>query len=570
MTYRPPQYPQQPPYGPGGQPWPQAYPGGSPPKKSRKGLWIGLSIGLVVVLAIVIGVVVMAANGKSDAPVAANQQVPQGPPDRDAQAITAALRQLDPCKLLDLESARARGVSQAVTFATGPHACTMATDPGWTTSYTSKIWVMVGTENSFGNRYLEKPVTLGGAKAYELRQDSGSSNRSCVLDIPVSHTRAISLHLDSDLVTDPKYGSCGIVERYGTAAIAKLANPDALSMDTSQRPMAAWDGCAMLTKLLGADAGKYRMIPDGSSDLFSGCRAIDDKDRQTQGSPALQAKYDRWMPGRTDNLTQVGGKDAIVTQQGDSCFVQWNQGPTGVNNVWLSNLVMKIEGRQGCAATQRTAEQAMQLVGQAPNDVTAKPQRPLLYGPDDNDTGSVGACVDFANGESNSGCVPYTGGVKVPKTFEDAASASHINKAVQCEAFQDAVRAAFGDTLKPVTWGEHCFFVEPTHTLILTVDIDGADAPQPYGTGGVYRDRQVRQVGGKQSVTYWDKTKSAYDVYYSPYNDLGRNGNLHIEVEAKPPRGESGADAAITVPLDPAKAQLVEQVIAQVAQKYFA
>jgi hypothetical protein len=93
----------------------------------------------------------------------------------------------------------------------------------------------------------------------------------------------------------------------------------------------------------------------------------------------------------------------------------------------------------------------------------------------------------------------------------------------------------------------------------VTVNIDGADTPGNYGIGGPYfADRRVTQIGGKQAVTFWDTKKSQYDVYLSPYNDINRAGNLHIQVEARPPRGNLSSDAAITVPLDRGKAQVAE------------
>src|SRR5262249_52388990 len=157
----------------------------------------------------------------------------------------------------------------------------------------------------------------------------------------------------------------------------------------------------------------------------------------------------------------------------------------------------------------------------------------LLYSPGDNDTGKVGACVDL----SNSGCLPYGGGVTVPQSFETAAEASRANPAVQCEAFQKLVKIAYGPSLAPVTWGAHCMFVEPSHTLLGYVDIDGQNSPGEYGTGpGNWIDRQVKEIAGKQAVTFWTADHTEYDVYYSPYNDVTRKGNLHIHLQAGPPR----------------------------------
>ncbi len=42
----------------------------------------------------------------------------------------------------------------------------------------------------------------------------------------------------------------------------------------------------------------------------------------------------------------------------------------------------------------------------------------------------------------------------------------------------------------------------------------------------------------KSAVTFWDKDKQEFYIYLSPYNDLTRDGNLHIYVEAMQRRGD--------------------------------
>jgi hypothetical protein len=67
-------------------------------------------------------------------------------------------------------------------------------------------------------------------------------------------------------------------------------------------------------------------------------------------------------------------------------------------------------------------------------------------------------------------------------------------------------------------------------------------------------------------VSFWNSRKTDYDIYLSPSNDVNRQGMVHIEAQAFPPRGEFG----VTQPnVDVVKMRKVEQVVSQVAQGYF-
>ncbi|WP_433709423.1 hypothetical protein ACQP2U_23280 [Nocardia sp. CA-084685] len=543
------------------------------PRSPKKPKWPWISLGLVVLMVFGVAGVLLVTHANKNGTTSADQgqaSVETGPPDRDTQAVMAALRQLDACALLDLNIAKSRGLPDATLIPSGPHSCMMATDGQWQPSSPARLRLSVGTYDDFGLRYNEKPIIVGDMKAYEMRQDSGTSNRNCTVRLPISFTFAIALNVDSDLIKDPNYDACVPAEAYAAGVVTKLSDPDAHAVDAARQPFSAWDGCAFMTKLVGQGADSYRFVPNGAADPLSGCRALSkDPKAAIETGLSLETKYDKSAPGRSEKATQIGGKDATINQGRSTCDVSWNQGETGVTNVWFSSLVFTVRAKD-CNSAQQFATQAIHLAGQHPNDNISKPQRPLLYRPDENDTGSVGACVDFTNAGSNAGCAPYRGGVTVPKSFEAAANASRNNQGTQCEAFHDAVKAAYGDALAPVTWAAHCLFVEPTHTFVVMADIDGANRPDNYGKGGgTYSDRQVTQIGGKPAVTFWDAKKSSYDVYYSPYDDIGRAGNLHIKIEAYPARGDLSTNKPITAILDPAKAKLAEQVIAQMVQKYF-
>lgn len=54
-------------------------------------------------------------------------------------------------------------------------------------------------------------------------------------------------------------------------AVRKLRKPQSLKR-TSPLPIAAWDGCTMLKRVL-PEPDKYSYRPDGPTDPFSGCQA---------------------------------------------------------------------------------------------------------------------------------------------------------------------------------------------------------------------------------------------------------------------------------------------------------
>jgi hypothetical protein len=174
--------------------------------------------------------------------------------------------------------------------------------------------------------------------------------------------------------------------------------------------------------------------------------------------------------------------------------------------------------------------------------------------------------VDFGAIGGQRDCEPYRP-VPVPLGADSILAAALKDRNVTCAVFKDAVLAVYGPDLAPLGWGQHCFFVEPTHTFSITADLDSSYPPSDYGTDpSLYVERQITQFASKQSVSFWNSRKSEYDIYLSPSNDINHQGMVHIQAEAFPPRGELG----VTQPnVDMAKMRKVEQVVSQVAQHYF-
>ncbi|HET9143726.1 DUF3558 family protein, partial [Actinophytocola sp.] len=481
------------------------------------------------------------------------------PKDRDLQAVTVALRQLDACGVFDLDAAKTTTPGAAV-LPTGPHSCMLTPRADYSPA-DDGVRVAVGAEFSHLVAYGGAPVTIGGAKAYEYRQDG--AGKRCELYVPVSFTRALRYTYDAyDNTTD----TCRVLHDVAQASVAKLRAPEAITVNPAQRPYAAWDGCYFLATLLDQDAKNYTYKPDGLYDPFSGC----DTTKKTDGgapsheyTPKLEIAYEQ-TPKAAAHPRPVGGKTADVDDFTGSCRLTWNQGESHTASQWYAALVIKLTTAT-CDTTAKLAEKAIALIDQAPDDADAAPQRPLLLAPDDPDTEAVGACRDFGPGQYD--CEPYHP-VDVPQGTEQILTAALTNRNVQCAVFADAVATLFGSTFAALTWGEHCFWVEPTHSLELRVNVDAENVPGDFGKRqDLWTDRQETQIAGKAAVTFWGIDKNDFDVYLSPFNDLSRPGNLHINIQALNTRGTIMDERA---KLDPAKAQAAIQAITQITQKYFA
>lgn len=500
------------------------------------------------------------------------------PVDRDMQAVTVAMRRLDACAVFDLDAAKPANPN-ATLLPIGPHACMLAP----TTNYNPAqdgVKVFVGAADNDLVRNTGAPVTIAGAKAYERRDYSSPNFKQCELDLPVSFSRAIQFSYRAS-ETD----TCQVLRQVAAAAVPRLQNPDALTVDPAKRPFAAWDGCFFLAQLLGAEAQNFTYEPDGVKDPFSGCRTRAKKPQgpqpkgestgapsaggtggasppQQPNEPELEVAYDK-VPTAPKQPRQVAGKVADITTYSSRCKLTWNQGDSQAGNQWHAALVISMTAAS-CDGAAQLAERAVALVDQQPSDADAAPQRPLLFKPEDNDSPEPGACVDW-NGDA--GCEPYHP-VPVPEGIEKILAAADRDQDVTCAVFHDAVKSLFGSTFNPVTWGEHCFFVEATHTLILRCNVDGQNPPSDYGRRtDLWTDRQEIQLAGKPAVTFWDKNRTDFDVYLSPFGDLTRDGNLHINVDTRLGRGDTSL-ASGRPKLDPAKAELARQVITQITQRY--
>ena len=431
---------------PHGRQWQGSQPGGywapppaGPPVRTRK-RWLWLLPLVVVIVAGAVAVPIVLSDGdEPTSEVAAEdeaspavempeEEMTPRPKDRDPEAVEAALRQLDPCKLHDLEVARQRGRTEAETIPEGQRECILTPGPDYDQMSNPGIHVRVGVKSDHLMRYGAIPATIGGAKTYESSEVSDLTS-SCRVVIPVSFERAIEL----EYRVYEKAELCPTVRLYAEGTVAKLKNPDAVSVADPQ-----------------------------------------------------------------------GGGVA--------------------------------------------------------------PQRPLLYGPNDNDTGAVGACVDFGATGGLADCEPYHD-VPLPTKLDEILAAAGDNRNVQCAVFKEAVERVFGTDFSPITWAAHCYFVDPTHVFDINVNVDPNNRPSDYGRGDLYAGREETEIAGMAAVTFWTSGRGEFEIYLSPHDDLGSSGNLHIRIGAQGGRGDEITDLDQTITAE--QAEQAREVMTQVVEEYF-
>ncbi|MEU3269969.1 DUF3558 family protein [Saccharomonospora sp. NPDC006951] len=506
------------------------------------------------------GTAFKAGEAPQDGGPAAEESGPGPAPDpRDAQAVDEALRQLDPCLLFDMDVAEKR-IGEPGTTATprGPHAC-MLTPAGEYEPGGEPLNVQVGAPVDHMTRYTGKPVDIGGVTGYELR-DYGESRNHCILTIPVSFSRGIEFDYsfaDSD--------TCPIVAEYATAAVKKLQDPDTLKLDQQSRPFSQWDGCTFLRTLLGDESEQYRFAPNRGYDPFASCETFPSDPSDYSQTPVLSVRYNTVGDSPLGDPTDIAGKTVFVYQQSSGCKATWAQTDSQTGNEHLKDLEFELEAGD-CDAASSLAEKAIGLVDQAPppNDNV---QRPLLYGPDERDTGEKGACEHFGAPNNREECAPYEDDVTVPQGKQAIIDASGEDNRVQCAVFRDAIREIYGEEFEPLTFGAHCIFVEETHSVAVTVNVSPAYPAGDYGTDeSLYTGRQETEFGGKQAVSFYDSGKTSYDIYLSPDNDVSAHGHVHIGVELLPERGVLAGERKS----DPEMLAKADEVMTKVVEQYFA
>ncbi|SHF90812.1 DUF3558 domain-containing protein [Streptoalloteichus hindustanus] len=469
------------------------------------------------------------------------------PVDRPAEAVLSALRQLDACALIDPAAATGAGFpNNARAVPTAPHSCEYAADGG------AKARVQVGRGFDHSGRYHAEPINLNGVKAYLYRGEKRNET-PCEISVPVSFT--LSINLEVRLGTGAGGDACAQVKALGAAATTKLGNPDSVTADPAKRTLVNWDGCT-LARIVTAQQPNLRRM--SSRDALDECQLVEDK-KQGGDDTKVEIRYDTDPLQGNQTIRQVGGRNAAITELSGSCWVRWAHGPSGSPEKLHPLTVVTIKGST-CDNTTRTAAEAMRALAGAP-PAAPPPQRPLTYRPDEQDDAAAGACVDYISAGSATGCRPHTG-ARVPSDKKDLIAAANADPNVACSAADETVRQVFGSAMRPVTYGAHCFWGEPTHAITVRVTITGDWAPDQFGQDPkLYANRQKKTFGGAPGVS-WNAGKGAYEIYLSTTGDITKPGYLAGEVQVWPPRGAADATP------DPSKLPLLDQVMTKLAERY--
>ncbi|MFC4082863.1 hypothetical protein [Amycolatopsis samaneae] len=178
----------------------------------------------------------------------------------------------------------------------------------------------------------------------------------------------------------------------------------------------------------------------------------------------------------------------------------------------------------------------------------AKLPKNLVYSPDGQDTGAVGACADWLVPSRGEDCDPAVP-VPVPQEPDKILAAGATDSQVECAVFADAVARVFGPGLRPVATPGACYFVEPPHRVQIEVGaLAPADPPEMFGVDPAeWRERKVTSLHDMATVTFESQRGDEFSVYTSPHNDLASRAHLRLRVKAEPERGITLAGLVNTV-----------------------
>ncbi len=123
----------------------------------------------------------------------------------------------------------------------------------------------------------------------------------------------------------------------------------------------------------------------------------------------------------------------------------------------------------------------------------------LVYPPDGQDTGRVGACADMMSNGNGDDCDPADE-VPVPEGVDAILTAGARDPNVECAVFRMAIAKAFGKEFVPVATPGACYFLEPKHRIQIEV---GANAQGDHpGVSARIRDcGQTKRRSGSAAGT---------------------------------------------------------------------
>ncbi|GCD96910.1 hypothetical protein [Embleya hyalina] len=451
--------------------------------------------------------------------------------DHPVDAARAALRRLDACALIDRSVTASTGMADKLwQLPDSPHSCTVTDKP----LIGSRISVQAGYSLSRAQRYRAEPITAGRAKAYLDRAELPSR---CRVDLPVGRT--LSIRFTYELAHGTTGDACGSVKAFAEAGAGLLAGGGPAEGDPGKRPLVDREACTVMRGALAADAERFTIAENGIYALDS-CTATPKDTKVLRRGIDLEVKYTTDPMGGTNVVTRaVGTRQARVTTYSGACKLEWSQGASGLGGTLNGFTVVALKA-ESCDAAADLAARIVPLLDGAATPDGQEPARRLLYAPEESDSSAVGACVDFLADDSFP-CTPYDS-LPVPATIQGVLDGADDPR-MGCALAADAVREVLGDAYRAVLWGQSCFFVEPTHTSVLRVDVDARAMARAYGGDSKSSaDRREVDVAGKPAVTFRTgggngKPATGYSVYVALAGDVNTPGIVAGRLEALPARG---------------------------------
>ncbi|UPK75380.1 hypothetical protein MU582_01730 [Nocardioidaceae bacterium SCSIO 66511] len=484
------------------------------------------------------------------------------PKDRDEDAVHASLARLDPCALIDPAGASVKGFSKGSEVSVdGPHVCEVDSPRS------GEVRVVLGVELGAEDRYTRDLQTIGGAKAYVDNSDS----TFCRVALPVSFTHVIEFVGSGSAV-----GSDACTSTTGIAEVAATRLEQAESFEQPEGPSRA-SACAILGEAV--DLKKNREFRSGD-DFLAGmdkCGVWEAPDAEADGAglqfepvaPEQYLEIEYRTPPNDEFPRSFGTVRGRKLNGYDSggCVLAWNEwdGPKEAGEKLVARFQVSASK---CPAAKRLVSAVTKVVDDGPPEPDGT-QEPILYGPDEEDVGAPGGCVDLAEYET-ADCKAYADSevedIDLPSDGEDLVRAGAEDPQVGCAIALDAVREHFGDEMAPITavngtdlTGQPaymCGFTEPTHSRQVWIDL----VPEPMP------DEPGSQIDGHDAHDVTTASEGTRDLWITIGDDAETDGHVYAKAIVTPDRS-AGLDS--DAPVDEAPLDDLDDAMTDVMAKHF-
>ncbi|OLF04529.1 hypothetical protein BLA60_40270 [Actinophytocola xinjiangensis] len=431
---------------------------------------------------------VLAATGCTATPPPRHEQ--EKPPavalpaDRDPRAVLSALRRIDLCAVLD-RGATTAGIEGHTVRAVSPFAC----DLDFAEPRSFPVHLRVDPLPS-GSRVTLPSTVIGGARAYVF------SDGPCDVVLPVTFTVSIEI-MDTGR-------SCAEAQPLLAGVVSALGDPDRVTTEPR------WTACEVLSTAA---------VGHPSTDLgLDGCSDV-------PGKRGLWFDYPESFPRPKAQRGKAGDRSVWVsTDPSDStCDVSWkpDDGPLAI-----------IVRAATCDEALAMVAPVDRVLRQPPPE--ARPQRPLLYGPDEPDSPFAGACAYIDGLGSPEQCAPLTR-VPIPGAGQQLVDLAADDVQVACSLALDPVTEHFGDQMRAVIvmTGDtpFCYLVTPRRQLEIGFTVSRSTVADERRDGA----RTTDIAGHRALVADCDVILCSVSVATS--TDAEQQGVLSVTIRRGPLRG---------------------------------